>query len=220
VLSRRKTRLKEEEYLEMATQALTGAGKEISPEAFIANIAGVFALALSDKMDAAVTAATGMSTSACYAIVTIGTEPGNSIETLRRMLSLEHSSLVRLIDRLEHVGLLRRTRGMPGDRRQVLIDLTDEGQACFQRILEARNRVVMQAIAPLDDKDRAELRRLIDKMTPSIVMPGDDQHFVCRLCDPDLCPQDKCPVNCAFPEYYEPPASGEAKTRQFAPKAA
>ncbi len=154
-------------------------------------------------MDAAVTAATGLSTSACYAIVTIGTEPGNSIETLRRMLSLEHSSLVRLIDRLERLGLLSRTRGLPGDRRQVLIDLTKEGQDCFQRILSARHTAVARLVATLESDERDALERLVRKMIPSVVNPGDDQHYVCRLCDPKFCPQDVCPVNRAYPEYYE-----------------
>jgi DNA-binding MarR family transcriptional regulator len=175
------------------------------PETYLANISGAFARALSDKMDAAVTETTGLSTSACYAIVTIGTEPGNSIETLRRMLSLEHSSLVRLIDRLERLGILHRTRGKPGDKRQVLIDLTEKGHGLFQDILTARHRVLQRLVAFLDPGERDTLKTLVEKIMQTVVNPGDDQHFVCRLCDPKFCPQDICPVNRAFPDYYEPP---------------
>ena len=175
-----------------------------TPDTFLANISGAFARALSDKMDRAVTDTTGFSTSACYAIVTIGTEPGNSIETLRRMLALEHSSLVRLIDRLENLGVLRRTRGKPGDKRQVLIDLTEKGHGLFQDILTARHRVLQRLVAFLDQGERDSLKTLIEKMMQCVVEPGSDQHYACRLCDPKFCPQDICPVNRAFPEYYEP----------------
>ena len=40
-----------------------------------------------------------------------------------------------------------------------------------------------------------------------IVDPGDDQHYVCRLCDPDACDQTKCPVNLAYPDLYDDPAA-------------
>ena len=65
-------------------------GASPSADLFVGNIIGAFSRALSDKMDRAVRDAAGLSNSACYAIVTIGSEPNSSIETLRRMLSLEH----------------------------------------------------------------------------------------------------------------------------------
>jgi DNA-binding MarR family transcriptional regulator len=174
-------------------------------ELYITNILGAFSRALSDKMDEAVQEATGLGTSACYAIVQAGSEPNASIETLRRMLALEHSSVVRVIDRLETQGLVARHRGSSGDRREVSIALTAGGEDAFTRILEARQNALNAIAKRLSADDRKILGALITKMMPGAVNPGDDQHYVCRLCDLEACPQDICPVNLAHDGHVEMP---------------
>ena len=155
-----------------------------SSDKFVENVFGVFARALCDKMDAAVQGAVKLSSSACYSIVQVGSEPNCSIETLRRMLALEHSSVVRLVSGLEKKGLLQRVRGTAHDRREVSVVLTEEGETCFTKILEARGRILKKAVGRLD---------------------ADEQRYVCRLCDLEVCPQEKCPVNLAHPQFYELP---------------
>jgi MarR family transcriptional regulator, negative regulator of the multidrug operon emrRAB len=172
---------------------------------FVGNILGAFARALSDKMDKAARNVAGLSNSGCYAIVTIGSEPNSSIETLRRMLALEHSSLVRMINRLEKSGLIKRSRGLRGDLREVRITLTDDGEHCFSRILEARRQILDEVTGRLDEEERGLVARLMNKLMQSVVDPGDDQHYVCRLCDLEACPQERCPVNLAYPEHYDEP---------------
>ncbi len=172
---------------------------------FAGNVLGTFGRALTDKIEQAVCKVTGLSQSACYAIVTVGTEAGSSIETLRRMLSLEHSSLVRLLNRLEGYGLLERVRGSGQDQRVVKIYLTDDGEQCFNKILDTRREVVAEVLSVLSADERDLMVRIIAKMMPRVVVPGDDQHFVCRLCDLEVCPQEACPVNLAFPEFFELP---------------
>ena len=167
---------------------------------FLGNVLGAFSRALCDKMDRAVCVATGRNTTACYAIVQIGSEPGSSIEVLRRMLGLEHSSVVRLLDRLEKANLVSRVRGTECDQRKVCIFLTDEGEREFTKILDARREVLDRAMARLNDADKEYLLSLIHKLMPEVVDCGDDQHIVCRLCDLEKCPQDRCPVNLAYPE--------------------
>lgn len=176
-----------------------------SSDKFVENVFGVFARALSDKMDDAVQAAVNLSNSACYSIVQIGSEPNASIETLRKMLSLEHSSTVRLVTGLEKKGLVQRIRGTAHDRREVCVVLTDAGESCFTSILEARSKVLSKAVERLDPEEKVTMLGLIGKMMPAIVKGGDDQHYVCRLCDLEVCPQEKCPVNLAHPEFYELP---------------
>lgn len=177
-----------------------------SSDKFVENVFGVFARALSDKMDAAVQAAVKLSNSACYSIVQVGSEPSCSIETLRRMLALEHSSAVRLVSGLEKKGLLQRVRGSAHDRRIVSVVLTDEGELCFTKILEARRVILRSAVDRLDPEEQCVMLRLIGKMMPAIVTGGDDQHYVCRLCDLEVCPQEKCPVNLAHPQFFELPS--------------
>nr|WP_306269179.1 MarR family transcriptional regulator [Pararhizobium sp. IMCC3301] len=176
-----------------------------SSDKFVENVFGVFSRALCDKMDAAVQAAVKLSSSACYSIVQVGSEPNCSIETLRRMLALEHSSVVRLVSGLEKKGFLQRVRGTAHDRREVSVVLTEEGEICFTRILEARGSVLKKAVGRLDPDEQHIMLKLIGKMMPAVVIGGDDQHYVCRLCDLEICPQEKCPVNLAHPQFYELP---------------
>lgn len=172
---------------------------EVPKEMFLGNIIGAFARALSDKMDRAVTEAVGMSTSASYTIVQIGSEPGSTIDELRRMLALEHSSLVRMLDRLEKMGLVSRQRGTNGDKRSVSISLTELGEECFTRIIDARSGILNRLVQKLSVEDQEHMKQLVDKLTPEIVDLGDDQHYVCRLCNLEACPQEICPVNLAHP---------------------
>lgn len=182
-------------------------GDDVSllPDTFVGNIIGAFSRALSDKVDRAVREAAGLSNSACYAIVTVGSEPNSSIETLRRMLSLEHSSLVRLVDRMEKQDLLQRIRGTGKDMREVKVSLTNRGERYFTLILEARRDVLAKSLEPLSDEERKLISSIIFKLMPSVVEGGYDQHYVCRLCDLESCPQENCPVNLAYPEFFELP---------------
>jgi len=180
----------------------------IPTEIFVGNILGALTRGISDKMDDAITIATGQSTSACYAIVQIGTEPDSSIEELRRMLALEHSSVVRLIDRLEKHHLVERLRDLGTDRRQVRIRLTVKGEEHFTKILDARSAVLAKVMGQLDDGEKTQLRGLIEKMMPAAVDPGDDQHVICRLCELEVCPQDICPVNHAHEGHVDDVAEG------------
>ncbi|MFD0916071.1 MarR family winged helix-turn-helix transcriptional regulator [Pseudahrensia aquimaris] len=178
---------------------------KIPDQLFVGNVLSAFTLAMTDKVNAAICKATGQSESACYAIVQIGTERNSSIEDLRRMLGLEHSSVVRLIDRLERSGFARRERGASSDKRRVIINLTDEGENQFTRILDARAKVIQKVIAQLSASEMELLNGLVAKLMPAVAECGDDQHVVCRLCDLEVCPQERCPVNLAYPENAEFP---------------
>ena len=182
-------------------------GDDVSllPDTFVGNMIGAFSRALSDKVDRAVREVAGLSNSACYAIVTVGSEPNSSIETLRQMLSLEHSSLVRLVDRMEKQGLLQRIRGTGKDLREVKVSLTNRGEKYFTLILEARRNVLAKILGTLSNEERMLISSIIFKLMPSVVDGGYDQHYVCRLCDLESCPQENCPVNLAYPEYFELP---------------
>jgi len=178
---------------------------DINRDLFMANILGAFTMALNDKMNRAVSTAVGLNSSACYAVVTIGTEPGSTIEELRRMLDLEHSSAVRTIAKLEAKGIVTKSRRSSDDRRIVRITLTRSGEDIFCRILDARQGVLTKVTSKMTDEERNLLNGLIRKGMPDVVKPGDDQHYVCRLCDMEACDQRICPVNLAYPELTEIP---------------
>lgn len=175
---------------------------DISKDDFVGNAVGAFACALSDKVDHAWTRLTGRGVTTCYAINQIGSEPGSSIKTLTGMLNIEHSSLVRLLDGLERDGLIER-RLDPEDRRGKKVYLSILGEELLTEMLNARRRILEPMTGRLDDSEMQSLFNLLEKMMPAIVIGGDDQHFVCRVCELEMCPQEFCAVNGCYEEWKD-----------------
>jgi len=117
------------------------------------NLFGAMSLALVDKMEKAFADETGLGPSAIAAIVQIGTEPGLTIETLRRMIALSHSATVRLVDQLVASGLVLRAGGVEGDKRARSLQLTERGRELFERSLAARRSVIHRAFAVLGPEE-------------------------------------------------------------------
>jgi DNA-binding MarR family transcriptional regulator len=158
------------------------------------NIFGAMSLALVDKMETAFSAETGLNPSAVAAIIQIGTDPGLSIEALRRIIALSHSATVRLIDQLVAGGLVVRGSGSDNDRRARALHLTDAGQAVFQRNIVVRRAVIERAVRNLTAEEKRSLDGLVDKLLTALVDPGDDHDIVCRVCDVSVCTPDRCPI--------------------------
>jgi DNA-binding MarR family transcriptional regulator len=56
-----------------------------------------------------------------------------TVTRLAERMQLNHNSMVELIDRCEHAGLLRRTRS-DADRRQVTLAITGRGEALLRKL--------------------------------------------------------------------------------------
>ena len=82
-----------------------------------------------------------------------------TLEIAARMLE-QAPGITRLLDRLERKGLIRRRR-CPGDRRQVLCVITENGLARLDE-LTAVIRRARQPMNRLSQKDLARLIRLLD----------------------------------------------------------
>lgn len=175
---------------------------DVSKDDFLGNALGAFACALSDKVDHAWTTLTGRGATTCYAINHIGSEPGSSIKALTGMLNIEHSSLVRLLDILERDDLIDR-RLDPEDRRGKKVHLSATGEELLTEMLNARRRILQPMTGALDDRDMQVLFDLLGKMMPTVVNGGDDQHFVCRVCELEMCPQEFCAVNGCHEEWKD-----------------
>lgn len=158
------------------------------------NLFGAMSLALVDKMEKAFADETGLGPSAVAAIIQIGSEPGLTIETLRRMIALSHSATVRLVDQLAASNLVLRAGGVEGDKRARSLQLTAAGQALFDKSLTARRVVIERAFKALKPEEAEQLGRLVEKLLPALVDLGDDQDVVCRVCDQGVCDQDRCPI--------------------------
>jgi MarR family transcriptional regulator, transcriptional regulator for hemolysin len=71
---------------------------------------------------------------------------------LAASMSLDGSSVVRLLDNLEAAGLIRRKEG-ESDRRAKIILLTPRGRAIADKVETVARRIRVDALAGLSDKD-------------------------------------------------------------------
>jgi MarR family transcriptional repressor of emrRAB len=148
---------------------------------------------LDDRVRDAVESASGFAGVAPDALATIGHAPGLRVEDLASMLRVSHSGAVRTVDRLVAAGLVER-RPSGGDRRTVELWLTAPGRRARRRVLDARNRVLADAVGVLDPGARAHLGALVDRLLAGLAAGSGDDHSFCRLCDPADCASG-CPVD-------------------------
>jgi MarR family transcriptional repressor of emrRAB len=164
---------------------------------WLGNLLAALALAVDDEVRRATEQAVAYGASAPAALVTLRAEPGLSIEQLRNALGLTHSGGVRLVDRLAADGHLER---VPGFGRQVALELTASGRRLAGQILAARARALDRVLEPLEESQRRQLAALIEPMLRGLV--GSEAHSwqICRMCDTDACPPERCPVEAELRE--------------------
>lgn len=173
-------------------KAARGGGGEAAREA---NLLGALSLAVAERSDRAVEAAAAHGGAAPAALAALETFlDGSSLDVMRRPLGLSHSAAVRLADRLERDGLVRREPG--ADARSVSIRITEQGSRLAGRIRAERERALESVLAPLSRAERAELTRLHEKLLGGLTGGRADARHICRLCDAHACGhyEGACPV--------------------------
>lgn len=158
------------------------------------NLVGALVLAITDLVKAAAEAGAKHGAVAPAALATIGFYPGESIDALSRTLRLTHSGTVRLVDRLVADGLVERKPGK--QRRSVALFLTRAGRRAHSEILQRRRQTVAGIVEPLSSAEQAQLTRLAEKLLSAVTTGNEAADFICRLCEIEACPQDRCPVHC------------------------
>lgn len=88
---------------------------------------------------------------------------GASMHEVARMHGCALSTATSLADRLIRQGLAERI-GDVDDRRVVKIVPTERGVELLEKFLESRRRLVLDALAPLDDDEVAKLVTLLGKV--------------------------------------------------------
>ena len=165
-------------------------------DARTANLLGALALTVGDAMQAAVEGAGGRGGATPAALVLLHDEPGMSVSELGRATGLSQPGAVRLVDDLERSGLV--ARGPGADARTHALRLTALGSRRVRRTLAARADVLDRLLEPLTSAERRALEGLLDRLL--VAWTGDEAHAVsvCRLCDTDTCPLDRCPAELAW----------------------
>jgi DNA-binding MarR family transcriptional regulator len=160
-----------------------------------ANVLGALALRLHDRMSAAVSETAGAPESGATVLSWLA----NFIEQphmglLHQMLGLTPSGAVRLIDRLEADGQVR--RGPGDDGRSTSVRLTPGGRRVARRVAAARLRVLSDALSVLSDAERETLDELVSRVLVGLARDTTGRRFMCRLCDATACGHagGACPV--------------------------
>lgn len=160
------------------------------------NLLGALAVAVSDRLQAAIELEAERGGQAPAALAVLAQQSGLGIEGLRRQLRLSQPATVRLVDALVADGLAVRRAGP--DRRSVDVRLTRLGRARAEAVLSARRAVLDDVLATLNPADRAKLERLLVQVLGGLTTDRSEAEQVCRLCDLGACPLLSCPVEQAL----------------------
>jgi DNA-binding MarR family transcriptional regulator len=168
-----------------------------------ANLLGALSLVVHDRLMEGLSEATGQSESAAAALSSLENfvdQP--SVGLLHRMLGLTPSGAVRLVDRLEAEGYLR--RGAGADGRSTRVHLTSKGRRAARQGTAARARVLERALEPLSLEERQVLDQLLSRLVVGMMRGPDARRFMCRLCDAQACghAEGRCPVKNAAIERF------------------
>jgi DNA-binding MarR family transcriptional regulator len=166
-----------------------------------ANLLGALSLAVADRTADAMAEAGGRpesSAAALSALLHFLDRP--SVDLLRRVLGLTPSGTVRLLDRLEEAGYVR--RGPGADGRSASISLTEPGRAAARQVAAARAEMLDGALAALSAQERADFGRLAGKVLAGLIRGPGATRWICRLCDTGTCRGEPggCPVGTAARE--------------------
>jgi DNA-binding MarR family transcriptional regulator len=162
-----------------------GAGGQVSLDR-AANVFGALSLIISDQAADAVAEAAGRSESAAAALsALLHFLDRPTIDLLRQVLGLTSSGTVRLVDRLEQSGYVRREPGADG--RSTSVVLTDDGHAAAERVSAARAEVLQRSLAVLSSDERVALEHLTSKILVGMMRGPGATRWMCRLCDIGIC---------------------------------
>ena len=156
------------------------------------NLLAALSLRVTDLINAGVKSDRGLGGETSAALVTLGAEPGISINTLRQILNLSHSGTVRLIDRLEVLGMVERKTGKDG--RTCSLFLAKAGEQCRKAILKKRRDQLQFTMEAISSEEQAQLTKILEKILRKTVLNTMDAFSICRLCEEEVCPMDRCPV--------------------------
>jgi DNA-binding MarR family transcriptional regulator len=170
------------------------------------NLLGALSLVISDRATEAITVAAAGSESAAAALsALLHFLDRPSVDLLRKVLGLTSSGTVRLLDRLEATGYVKRGPGR--DSRSTAVSLTRAGRKAAARVAAARAEVLDGALTMLSPTERDTLEELLSKVLVGYIRGPGAVRWMCRMCDPHACGRDegRCPVANAARERYTSP---------------
>jgi MarR family transcriptional regulator for hemolysin len=117
-------------------------------------------------------AAAGGSVPAWLVLISLKTQRLANQRKLAEAIGIQGATLTHHLNAIEAVGLVTRRRD-PTNRRVHVVELTDAGEALFQRLRAAAVAFDRQLRAGLADEDVATLGRLLDRLRDNVA--GQDE---------------------------------------------
>jgi DNA-binding MarR family transcriptional regulator len=184
----------------VSTKTSGGGGRRQGEQA--ANLLGALSLAIADRMGDAVTRRVRPVSDAAALSALHHFPLSPSIDLLAQILGLSSSGTVRLVDRLEQDGIVRRRSD--GDARTTIVALTAKGRRLARDVTVARHDVLETALATLPEADRRRFGELAGRVLAGMIRPPGATRWTCRLCDTLACgrPEGRCPVANAAERRY------------------
>jgi DNA-binding MarR family transcriptional regulator len=151
----------------------------------LGNAVSALLLQVEDAGDRRIRSAVDLSSRELAALVLVRNRKGCTVGWLHERLDLTQSGAVRLLDRLQELGLVSRSRDQ--GRREVALAVTPQGEDVVSRGVAARRRAVDAELAGLSDEDRGSLLTLVERALATRVRTQDEGDEACRLCDWRVC---------------------------------
>lgn len=157
----------------------------VSVEDRLVQLLGVTALAVLDRLRAAIADDVELGETEAGALVHLGAWPGTSVAELGDIVGRSQPAAVRLVDRLVERGLVRREPG--ADRRTVALVLSEAGSRTADAVLAARSEALAPLLAGLSSSERQALERELSGVASRLAADRASAVRTCRLCDRDAC---------------------------------
>jgi DNA-binding MarR family transcriptional regulator len=160
-----------------------------------ANVLGALALVVHDRMSEAVSAAAGQPENGAAALSLLAQFMERPrVGLLHQALGLTPSGAVRMLDKLEAAGWVR--RGPGADGRSTSVRLTASGRRVAGRVAAARAAVLDDALSILSDEERDVFAELVGRLLVGLMRDPGATRWMCRLCDARACGHaaGACPV--------------------------
>lgn len=97
-----------------------------------------------------------------------------AMHDLASALHLKSPSATMLVDHLDGLGMVRRTRGAR-DRRVVQVTLTAKGRRILDDILRQKQKGVMEIFKPLSAAERRSYLAILNKLANALSQPTDHE---------------------------------------------
>jgi len=160
------------------------------------NLLGALAISVTDAVARGIEESEGAYGSDTFALVLLQHAERLRSDVLSRQLRLAQSSTVRLVDRMEEQGLVRRENG--ADRRTVFVRLSARGRRAAERVISARRNVLQELVARLSTSERSALHGIAVKLLTNLTVDLASGEQNCRLCDEEACDLATCPVETRY----------------------